>query len=150
MTQENEAKLIDTIKQLVSKVNQLTDEVNQLKANQKQQLHKRYVEPMDMGLDYTGSRTHTPLQKKAEPQQTQGTYPPVDTAPEWKVVFTTSTVKPNGEDGLIQMDFSQQAFSEKQAIYLCRKDSYWPTMNQLVKIKEFKSYKEVDVTASKY
>ncbi len=102
MTQENEAKLIDTIKQIISKVNALTDEVNQLKANQKQQLHKRYVEPMDI------------------------------------------------EDGLIQMDFSQQAFSEKQAIYLCRKDSYWPTMNQLVKIKEFKSYKEVSVTAQKY
>lgn len=147
MTQENEAKLIETIKQLVSKVNQLTDEVNQLKANQKQQLHKRYVEPMDMGLDYTGSRSSKPKEDK---QQTQGTYPPVDTAPEWKVVFTSSTVKPNGEDGLIQMDFSQQAFSEKQAIFLCRKDSYWPTMNGLIKVKEFKSYKEVDVKATKY
>jgi hypothetical protein len=148
MTQENEAKLIDTIKQIISKVNALTDEVNQLKANQKQQLHKRYVEPMDIGLDYTGSRTNSkPTEDK---QETQGTYPPVDTAPEWKVTFTSSTVKPNGEDGLIQMDFSQQAFSEKQAIYLCRKDSYWPTMNQLVKIKEFKSYKEVSVTAQKY
>lgn len=147
MTQENEALLIQTVKGLVSKVNQLTDEVNQLKANQKQQLHKRYVEPMDMGLDYTGSRSS---KLKVETQQTQGTYPPVDTAPEWKVTFTTSVVKANGEDGLIQMDFSQQAFSEKQAIYLCRKDSYWPTMNQLVKDKEFKSYKEVDVAASKY
>lgn len=157
MTQENEAKLIDTIKQLVSKVNQLTDEVNQLKEKekvrvdtQKKLLHKKYVEDMEIGLDYTGSRTHTPLQKKVEPQQTQGSYLPVDNAPEWKVVFTISVVKPDGEDGLIQMDFSQQAFSEKQALYLARKDSYWPTMNQLVKDKEFKSYKEVEVTASKY
>jgi hypothetical protein len=144
MTIETENKLIDTVNQLVKKVNQLTEEVNGLK----QTKHKQYLSNMDIGLDYTGSRTNsTP---KVETQKTEGTYPPVDSAPEWKVEFTSSVVKPNGEDGLISMDFSQQAFSEKQAIYLCRKDSYWPTMNQLVKIKEFKSYKEVGVTATKY
>jgi X-X-X-Leu-X-X-Gly heptad repeat protein len=146
MTQENEAKLVDTIKQLVSKVNQLTDEVNQLKQSQ----HRQYLKNMDVGLDYTGSRTHTPLQKKVEPQQTEGTYPPIDTAPEWKVEFISETIDMNGKPGAIQTTHSQQAFSEKQAIYLCRKDSYWPQMNGLVKIKEFKSYKEVDVKAVKY
>lgn len=147
MTQENEALLIQTVKGLVIKVNALTDEINQLKANQKQQLHKRYVEPMDIGLDYTGSRSSKP---KVETQQTQGTYPPVDTAPEWKVVFTTETLSMDGKPGLIQTEHSQQAFSEKQAIFLCRKDSYWPQMNALIKAKEFKTYKEVEVTATKY
>ena len=103
---------------------------------------------MDIGLDYTGSRSSS--QPKVETQKTEGTYPPVDSAPEWRVEFISQIVKPNGEDSVVCMDFSQQAFSEKQAIYLSRKDSYWPTMNQLVKIKEFKSYKEVEVTASKY
>jgi len=146
MTQENEAKLIETIRQLVSKVNGLTDDVNRLKQSQ----NKQYLRNMDIGLDYTGSRTHTPLQKKVEPQQTEGTYAPVDKAPEWKVVFTSETVSMDGKAGLIQTEHSQQAFSEKQAIFLCRKDSYWPQMNSLIKVKEFKFYKEVDVKATKY
>ena len=144
MTQENEAKLIETIKQLISKVNQLSNDVAELKSKQPKAFDS------NLGLDYTGSRTHTPLKKKVVPQQTEGTYPPVDTAPEWKVVFTSETVSMDGKAGLIQTTHSQQAFSEKQAIYLCRKDSYWPQMNGLVKIKEFKSYKEVDVKAVKY
>jgi hypothetical protein len=143
MSNENNEKLVETINQLIRKVNHLTEEVNQLK----QSKHKQYVKNMDIGLDYTGSRSSHP---KVETQKTEGTYPPVDTAPEWRVEFISQIVKPNGEDGVVCMDFSQQAFSEKQAIFLCRKDSYWPTMNQLVKIKEYKSYKEVEVTASKY
>jgi hypothetical protein len=144
MTEEQRTELVDTINQLIRKVNQLSNEVAELKSKQPKAFDS------NLGLDYTGSRTHTPLQKKVVPQQTEGTYPPVDTAPEWKVEFISETVDMDGKAGVIQTTHSQQAFSEKQAIYLCRKDSYWPQMNSLIRAKEFKSYKEVDVKATKY
>jgi hypothetical protein len=144
MTEEQRTELVETIKQLIRKVNQLSNDVAELKSKQPKAFDS------NLGLDYTGSRTHTPLQKKVVPQQTEGTYPPVDTAPEWKVEFISQVVKGNGDEGALATEYSQQAFSEKQAIYLCRKEMYWPEMNGFIKEKKLKSYKELNVIAKKY
>lgn len=139
MTQQKEDELIQVINQLIKKVNELTKDVSALKQTKSLTTNELLKPKVDFGLDYKGSRL-----------ESNDTFPPLDNAPEWKVEFQSSVIGFEGEVDLVESVYSQQAFSEKQAIYLCRKNLYWIDMNNKVRNKQFKSYKELNVSAIKY
>ena len=57
-------------------------------------------------------------------------YPSVDTAPKWLVTFNVSTSK-----GIIKQELIQNAYTEKQALFLSRTEQLFPTINEYVKQK---------------
>jgi hypothetical protein len=61
-------------------------------------------------------------------------YPSVEDAPEWKLVF-----KVNTSEGVSTQKIIQKAWTEKQAIFLGRTEQLFPTMNELVKAKQIQA-----------
>ena len=58
-------------------------------------------------------------------------YPSVEDAPEWKVVF-----KVNTSEGITTQKVIQRAWTEKQAAFLGRTEQLFNMMNELVKAKQ--------------
>lgn len=72
-------------------------------------------------------------------------YPSVEDAPEWKLVF-----KVNTSEGISTQKVIQRAWTEKQAIFLGRSEQLFPSMNELVKAKQIQpKWNVAEVTAEK-
>jgi hypothetical protein len=61
-------------------------------------------------------------------------YPSVEDAPEWKLVF-----KVNTSEGISTQKVIQKAWTEKQAIFLGRTEQLFSMMNELVKAKQIQA-----------
>ena len=61
-------------------------------------------------------------------------YPSVEDAPEWKLVF-----KVNTSEGISTQKVIQRAWTEKQAVFLGRTEQLFNMMNELVKAKQIQA-----------
>lgn len=61
-------------------------------------------------------------------------YPSVEDAPEWKLVFRVNT-----SEGVSVQKVIQRAWTEKQAIFLGRTEQLFGMMNELVKAKQIQA-----------
>lgn len=104
------------ITQLINRVVALENEVKQLKGKDQRievPASIQYLNPTPIEADTVLSE-----------------YPSVENAPQWLVKFDVSTSK-----GIIKREFIQNAFSEKQAIFLSRNEKLFSEVNEFVKQK---------------
>jgi len=104
------------VTQLINRVVVLENEVKQLKGVEQRievPASIQYLNPIPNEVDTVDKE-----------------YPSVENAPKWMVKFVISTSK-----GFIDREFVQNAFSEKQAIFLSRNEKLFDEINGFVKQK---------------
>jgi len=125
----NTEQIDDIITQLIRRVSQLEDEVRMLKGNTQMKYQPasiQYLKPIEKEID-------------------KPNYPDITDAPKWNVKFVINTSK-----GSFNQSFIQNAFTEKQAIYLARTHQLFDMVNGVVKKKEIEpKWKVESSTASK-
>jgi hypothetical protein len=81
-------------------------------------------------LETKAAPTYT-AKTNTESTDEEKSYPSVEDAPEWKVVF-----KVNTSEGISTQKVIQRAWTEKQAAFLGRTEQLFNMMNELVKAKQ--------------
>jgi hypothetical protein len=82
---------------------------------------------------------------KESTEEESKSYPSVEDAPEWKLVF-----KVNTSEGISTQKVIQKAWTEKQAMFLGRTEQLFNMMNELVKAKQIQpKWNIAEVSAEK-
>ena len=129
ITEEQISQLSQTQKDLlllnlINKVSEIDSDLRKLKM-------QKIVENMDK---VSAIDTNTPSLVEGVVSEETKSYPSVEDAPEWKLVF-----KVNTSEGVSTQKIIQKAWTEKQAIFLGRTEQLFPTMNELVKAKQIQA-----------
>lgn len=108
--------LTDAVIKLQNQIDLLSDDLRKIKL-------RHIVENMDR---VSAIDTNSAEETKS--------YPSVEDAPEWKLVF-----KVNTSEGISTQKVIQKAWTEKQAIFLGRTEQLFSMMNELVKAKQIQA-----------
>jgi hypothetical protein len=140
ITEEQISQLTQTQKDLL--LLNLINKVSEISADLRTIKLRHIVENMDR-VSSIDTKTSSP-KEEVSTEETKS-YPSVEDAPEWKLVF-----KVNTSEGISTQKVIQKAWTEKQAMFLGRTEQLFNMMNELVKAKQIQpKWNIAEVSAEK-